>query len=340
MVKKHQKIINSSLKQLIYCLLLIAALIFLSNGSTLSAQKIDSTSTKHSKLWEIPQKTSKNRLIAVSGLSALAYGTTMYSLNKYWYASFDKSKFHFYNDSGEWNQMDKVGHLWTAYAESYYMYGLYKWTGIDNKKAIWIGGMLGWTYQASIEVLDGYSERWGASLSDVAANTLGSALFISQQLIWNEQKFKIKFSSSTKDYKSFDPIIQTRVDDLFGTSLSEKILKDYNAQTYWLSFNPFHLKNNSSSKFPKWLDVSLGYGVENIFGGFENEWVLNGQTFDYTHIKRSRQYFLSLDIDWTKIKSKSKAVNILLRGLNIFKVPAPTLETNFKGKPKFHWIFF
>ena len=264
----------------------------------------------------------------------------MYSLNKYWYASFEKSPFHFYNDFGEWNQMDKMGHCWTAYAESHYMYGLYKWTGVKDEKAVLIGGVLGWTFQASIELLDGYSEKWGASIPDLAANTLGSAIFVSQQLIWKEQKFKIKFSSHVAKYDQQELAIRNRVLDLYGSSLSEKLLKDYNAQTYWLSFNPFHFNANSQSRFPKWLDLSVGYGVDDIYGGYENIWTLQETEFDFSQIERKRQLFLSLDIDWTKIKTQSKLVNVLLKGLNIFKFPAPALQLNNSKNLKFHWIYF
>src|ERR1700716_565760 len=32
-----------------------------------------------------------------------------------WYKKFPKTRFHFFNDNAEWLQMDKVGHMTTAY---------------------------------------------------------------------------------------------------------------------------------------------------------------------------------------------------------------------------------
>ena len=33
------------------------------------------------------------------------------------------------------------------------------------------------------------------------------------------------------------------------------------------------------SKFPKWLNVAVGYGAENMFGGCENEWAVDDDMF-------------------------------------------------------------
>ncbi len=291
--------------------------------------------------WDKAPRPNWKRTVGISAAATLAYTASMYNLNRFWYSNFERSSFHFYNDWGEWNQMDKVGHFWTAYTESLYMARLYKWAGVPHKKAAWIGGMLGWTYQASIELLDGFSERWGASMSDVAFNTLGSALFVAQELLWEEQRIKAKFSFHFKNYDNFDPLTQERVDDLFGVNLSERILKDYNAQTYWVSFNPFHFSPNSQSRFPKWLDIAVGYGVEDIFGGFENEWTLEDESLiDRKYIKRQRQYYLSVAIDWNKIHTGSKVADILLRALNIFKLPAPSLQLDNEGQIRFYPIYF
>ena len=40
-------------------------------------------------------------------------------------------------------------------------------------------------FQASFEVLDGYSAKWGFSIPDIAFNTVGAGLYTSQELLWN-----------------------------------------------------------------------------------------------------------------------------------------------------------
>jgi hypothetical protein len=78
-----------------------------------------------------------------------------------------------------------------------------------------------------------------------------------------------------------------------------------------------------------------------MYGGFKNvAHDKNGTIiFDRTDIKRVRQWYLSPDIDWTKIKTNQKLVRTLFTLMNMVKVPAPALELR-RGKVKAHWISF
>ena len=61
--------------------------------------------------------------------------------------------------------------------------------------------------------------------------------------------------------------------------------------------------------------------------------------FDRSDIKRYRQWYLSPDVDFTKIRTNKKGLKVLFFVLSAVKFPAPTLEFsngNFKG----HWIVF
>ena len=170
----------------------------------------------------------------------------------------------------------------------------------------------------------------------MAANVAGSSLFAAQQLGWKEQRIQFKFSAHRKTY---EPDLEMRADELFGTSLAERILKDYNGQTLWMSFNihSFLRKKN----IPEWLNISVGYGAEGMFGGYENiAYDEDGnETFNRTDIKRYRQWFLSPDIDLTKINTRSKFLRTVLAGLNAIKIPAPSLELS-NGKLKGNWLHF
>ena len=302
------------------------------------AQKKDSTKLHF--LEKSPQL-HKGRVIGLSTTAAISYSSFVYGLSQYWYKNFQQTNFHFYNDNGEWNQMDKVGHAWTAYAESLYMIELYRWAGLKDKKAIWIGGVLGSTYQATIEVLDGYSAKWGASPTDIMANTLGVVMVMGQEFAWKEQRIQFKFSTHPVQYNAFAPEVQMRTQNLYGTSFAEKVLKDYNGQTYWLAVNPFHFKKNSTSTFPKWLNIAVGYGVDNILGGFENEWTTpEGIDINRTDIARLRQYYLALDIDFTQIPTNSRFLKTFFKALNILKFPSPALELNSEGEWRGHWLYF
>lgn len=286
---------------------------------------------------DISKEQQKKRIAWTTGINITGYVGSLILFNNAWYKNYPKTSFHTYDDSKEWLQMDKVGHGWAAYNIGRANTAMWKWAGLSNKKATWIGGLSGTAFLTVIEVLDGHSAEWGWSWSDMAANFLGSGLFISQQLGWEEQRIQLKFSFHKKNYS--DPMLNERSDELFGESWYERMLKDYNGQTYWLSAN---LKSFfPDSKLPRWLDISLGYGAEGMFGGYENTWVDSetGMPVDRTDIKRYRQWFLAPDVDFSKIKTNKKGLKVLFDIMNAFKFPAPSLEFS-NGKFKAHAIHF
>jgi hypothetical protein len=79
-----------------------------------------------------------------------------------------------------------------------------------------------------------------------------------------------------------------------------------------------------------------------MFGGYNNVWPSAKPEFvlSNTDFPRYRQFYLSLDIDLSKIKTKSKLLNTLFRTINFIKIPSPTLEINTLNQIKFHPFFF
>lgn len=280
---------------------------------------------------------NKKRVRLVTGGLIAGYGGSLAALSILWYSQYPQTKFHFFNDNDEWLQVDKAGHMYSAYLESKATSELWRWAGLPRKKRIWLGGLSGVAFQSVIEILDGFSSEYGFSTGDFAANMLGSGLFISQELAWDEQKIKLKFSTHLKKYAS--PELETRADKLYGTTSIERFLKDYNAQTYWLSANIYSLFHIDG--WPSWLNISIGYGADGMFGGTENiARNKDGQiTFDRRDIRRYRQWYLAPDIDFTKIKTNKKVMQVLLFILNSFKFPAPALELS-RGKIQLRGLVF
>jgi hypothetical protein len=301
--------------------------------------------------WDVPDSLHRGRFWTAAGTGTVAYTGTLLTLNNLWYTKYPRTSFHLFDDSREWQQMDKAGHMFTAYFEADWLYHIARWTGMREKSSIWAGALMATSLQATVETLDGFSSQWGFSLSDFGSNIAGGLLWASQQAGWKEQRIRMKVSSTYRTYPAF-PVysnipdgmttLDARAKDLFGKNILQSFLKDYNAQTIWLSFN-VHSFLKEESKFPKWLNVAAGYGAENMFGGFENKWkeddgseyVLNENQFP-----RYSQYYISPDIDLSKIKTKSKFVNTLFCMLNIFKIPAPALEINGKGGVDVEWIHY
>jgi hypothetical protein len=279
----------------------------------------------------------KKRQWLIGGANVIGYGTSILIFNNQWYKNYPRTSFHTFNDSKEWLQMDKLGHAWASYNSGRASAAMWRWAGVSPTKATWIGGLSSTVYLTAIELLDAHSSKWGWSWADMGANLFGSGLFISQQLGWYEQRIQLKFSFHHKNYS--DPTLKKRADDLFGSSWTERMLKDYNGQTYWLSAN---LKSFfPDSHLPSWLNVAVGYGADGMFGGFENKWTDSDPGFpiDRTDIKRYRQWYLAPDIDFSKIRTNKKAVKVLLDFLNCFKIPSPALQLS-NGRLKVNALSF
>ncbi len=279
----------------------------------------------------------KKRVRLVTAGNIIGYSATLVGFYSAWYKQYPQTNFHSFNDSREWLQVDKIGHLYGAYIGSYGSMEMWRWTGIERKKRIWIAGLSGVAYQTIIETLDGFSKGWGWSWSDVAANVMGSGLLIGQELAWDEQRIRLKFSFHQRSYG--DAELNRRADKLFGDSPTERFIKDYNAQTYWASVN---LRSFfPESRLPRWLNVAVGYGAEGMFGAESNVGTAdNGNiTFNRPDVKRYRQWFIAPDIDFSKIPTKNKGVRLLLGVLNAFKFPAPSLEFS-NGKFRVNALHF
>ena len=187
-------------------------------------------------------KDNKLKHLVIS--EAAVFSLALVGFNELWYKNYPKSNFHFVNDNSSWLQMDKFGHAATSYYGGVNGIKLYKWAGLEYKKAVWFGGLTGLLFNSTIEILDGFSANWGASLGDVFANSMGSLIAISQELYWKEQKILLKYSYSKSG-------IADSNNELFGNTILQRSLKDYNGQTYWLSVNINSFFELEKSSFPK-----------------------------------------------------------------------------------------
>ncbi|MCH8555727.1 MAG: YfiM family protein [Schleiferiaceae bacterium] len=276
-----------------------------------------------------PSDTLHKSRLAVVGFGVGGAATaSLVGLYQLWYANYPQSQFHFYNDNDNWLQMDKVGHAMTAWYTGEVSHDVLRWAGVERKKAIWIGGLTGLTYLTAIEIMDGFSKEWGFSTGDMLANMAGSALFISQQLLWDEQRIRMKFSFQQSAYAPLRP-------ELLGTSFMTSILKDYNGQVYWLSFNPRDFTH--WDWYPKWLNLAVGYSGDGMVTGAPDPAYYAA---NHPDLFRQRQLYLSLDLDLRRIKVRQPWLRATLNAINFIKIPAPAYAINFRSANQFHGFYF
>ncbi len=262
---------------------------------------------------------NKKRFKAVVIGTGLAYTTSMIGLSQVWYSQYPHQSFQFFNDAREWNQVDKAGHFYSAFHLSSIGSHMLQWSRLSVRKSDKFGALTGLVIMSSIEVFDGFSAGYGASPTDLLANVCGSGFYLGQRLGWNEIRIYPKFSFHRTSLAPLSP-------GTLGSGLSE-VLKDYNGQTYWLSVDM-----DKFIRFPKWLNISAGYGADNMIHAHDSQ----NRAAGYVPY---RQYYLGLDFDLTAFKSKSKVVNTLIYFVNLIRLPAPALEFS-QGKVKGHFLYF
>ena len=239
-----------------------------------------------------------------------------------WYRKHPRSHFHFFNDNGEWLQMDKIGHATTAYNIGSIQYDLMRWCGVNNNTAITVGGLTALGYMSIIEIFDGFSSKWGFSNGDMVANIFGAALFAAQQKGWNQQRISMKWSFHMSPYAKYYPAE-------LGTGFLSRMLKDYNGQTYWLSFNVASFLP-ANSGFPYWLNLSAGYGAEGMIGARSNPATIDGKTIP--DFPRYRKFYFAPDANLYSIPTSSSLYNAAAYLTRFSKIPAPALEwSKLKG---------
>lgn len=283
-------------------------LLFLCLPCLLLCQPTESDSLK--------QKRLKPLLIS----SGIVYTGALVGLNELWYSDFERQNFQFFDDSDEWKQMDKAGHFLAAFHISSSSYKALTWAGLNEHKSIVWGSLASAIVLLPIEIFDGFSAEYGASYTDIIANTAGTSMFYFQQKAWGEIKITPKFSFRRTDFPEQRP-------ELLGNNLAEEIFKDYNGQTFWLSFD---LNKLISTRIPKWLNIGVGYGATNMISA-------NDAQNRELGLNPRRQYYIAIDFDLSQYHSSSKFINTVIHFINMIHLPAPTLEID--GELKFHFIY-
>ncbi len=257
-----------------------------------------------------PPTLNSARLRIVVGGSALSYGALYGTLAAGWYDG-PKAPFHWFDDSREWAQLDKCGHFWGAFHESRGAVDLLRWAGVPRRQArIW-GAPFGFLVQSPLEYFDGRQAQYGASWTDLAANAAGALTLAGELALWDEIRLQPKISYHLTSFAAQRP-------NTLGRTVAERLLKDYNGQTYWLSADVGAFLG-PDSRWPRWLNVAAGYGATGLVYGDPAFNRANG-------FQTTRLFYLAPDINLQGIRTRSKLLRRVFYALNLFRLPLPALE--------------
>ena len=283
----------------------------------LIAYSIPSAAQRDSIRYDARKKIAYSTTLATAGISYTL-------LNQLWYKNYPRTTLHSFNDNDEWLQVDKVGHAFTSYTLSRFLTDYYSWS-LPSGRDTWRGAATSMLYMTSIEILDGQSAQWGFSWGDMIANTSGILLHTSQNIFWKEQRIVLKFSYTPSTFAEMN-------EEVLGRNFQQRILKDYNAQTYWASVNVSRFLGTGGT-FPRWLNIAIGYcGTKMTRGNFVVD--------DVNNFQREREFYFSFDADLERVRWKKKWMRRTAKVLSFIKIPGPTFEIRDNGKMKFHGLFF
>jgi hypothetical protein len=261
----------------------------------------------------------------ISSFAIVGSTASFIGLNTLWYKDYPRSNFHFFNDRKEWMQMDKCGHAFTSYQIGRNFYNTLHTSASNRNRNIFLGGASGLIYLTSIEILDGKCAQWGFSKSDMIANTFGYFLFASQEYFLQQQFISLKFSYQKSEFANMRP-------ETFGRNFQQRLLKDYNGQTYWLSA-PLSLNRPNTKRFTQWLCISFGYSIdENLYA--------DNNINSVNNFHATREFFFSFDADLNGIEWRRKWMKKIASVINFIKIPSPTIGIRSDGKVKLYPMYF
>jgi hypothetical protein len=221
--------------------------------------------------------------------------------------------------------MDKAGHISSSYQVARKSHLFLE--NRNNENSIEKSCFYILFFMLGIEVLDGFSTEWGFSNYDLLSNFIGTGLFYGQEKKFNRQVLKLKFFSHPTEIAKYRP-------SLLGDNYLQRVFKDYNGQTYWISLD-FNSKIQEKYKLFKYLNLSLGYSIDGFTGARYNP---NLNCLECDNLSRQSQYIISFDLDLSEIKTENKFLKLFLNSFSVIKFPAPAIL--IQNKSQFKWLYF
>lgn len=192
---------------------------------------------------------------------------------------------------------DKLGHVYFPYAITHTYSRLLLWSDVDSATAIWSAASLALAYQTYIEIRDGFSQQWGFSIGDAAANLVGASMPVLQHYVPPLR---------TIDYKiSFFP------SQRFRSGAHAAIIDDYESTYHWLTLHMDDVIPSSwRGVYPEFIDLAIGHGVRGLDdnGGGRHE------------------LYLALDWNLDKLPGDWWGWNALRHALRHYHLPSPAIR--------------
>ncbi len=231
-------------------------------------------------------------LSAIGGLYAFA-DEAYYQDNRvsfHWARHWDGSIDWFDNS---YRGIDKFGHMFSAslFADNFYFFALH--LGYTKKTASTLAFGSAVTILGAMEIWDAHFEHWGFSPGDFLANLTGAAF------------------ASLRPNSPFLRSLNYKLSYNFLAAKSPgHSVHDYEHMTFWLTANPNALLALDGISLPEmfsFVNIAVGFGINRA-------------------LPREQEWYVALDFNWEAIHIKHPFLRHLLKEMNRFHLPAPTIR--------------
>ena len=261
---------------------------------------------------DIKSEIEPAKLFGVASLTLIAYGAAYgFVFEKGWWDDNGGRGFHFENDFDYALNLDKFGHFAAGVVIGESFYEGYRWAGASEFQSYLFAGLTALATHIAIDIKDGFAPKWGFSIFDVLSGGLGGFLPMAERYVPLFKYIDLKWSYWINSNAYYDQEHQAS-----GGVFTD----DYVNQTFWLSVKPYRLLPESARRYyPSWLAFAIGLSIDDkVFTGEPHP---------------RREVYLALDYDLEAFRPQSRLARYLVKMLNYFKLPAPTIQVY----PEFHW---
>jgi hypothetical protein len=261
---------------------------------------------------DIKSEIEPAKLFGVASLTLIAYGAAYgFVFEKGWWDDNGGRGFHWENDFDYALNLDKFGHFAAGVVIGESFYEGYRWAGASEFQSYLFAGLTALATHIAIDIKDGFAPSWGFSIFDVLSGGLGGFLPMAERYVPVFKYIDLKWSYWINSNAYYDQEHQAS-----GGVFTD----DYVNQTFWLSVKPYRLLPESARRYyPSWLAFAIGLSIDDkVFTGEPHP---------------RREVYLALDYDLEAFRPQSRLARYLVKMLNYFKLPAPTIQVY----PEFHW---
>ena len=184
-------------------------------------------------------------------IASLLLGTAIYGSTTWWKDSSSRFRIRHENWFGADTPnggADKLGHAYSFYVSTRIMTKSFQWAGHSQPQAIQLAGLTSATLSVGVEILDGFTEKYGFSPEDVIMNLagIGTGVILDKYPQWdNLFDLRLKYwpSDDARRLNEYDPFT------------------DYSGQTYLLITKASGILSLRQSQWLRYLELAVGYGT-------------------------------------------------------------------------------